>query len=283
MAGGVGAVGNNGLGITALNWRAGLRICKAGDNVNLAAAALLDCYELCRQVGLGHGHRRGVTAARARSQAHAGPCALLTQRPGRREPGRGNGRQRPAPHSQPVATPPAALQAGVRIVSASYVGYYSALEEEAVEALAQAGILVSAAAGNCEPCCPCRACRACMGLLSRRGRRADTRAARSPRAPATTCPPTLLPPDGVDDGWWEARFPAHFGLDNILSVAATTPTDELASFSSYSRRAHHRWPPPPLSLPFTVPADLRSGRCSGACVCARALEQARSPGCVAAA
>ncbi|EFN54517.1 hypothetical protein CHLNCDRAFT_135242 [Chlorella variabilis] len=88
-------------------------------------------------------------------------------------------------------------QAGVRVVSASYGGYYvDALEEAAIADLQQAGILFVAAAGN----------------------------------------------DGWDNDALDADIqsnPASYGLDNILSVAASRADDQLASFSNYGATKVH--------------------------------------------
>ena len=56
MAGSVGGVGNNGVGISGVSWRVALWICKAAardaaGNLVLTGSGILDCYSLCQQVG----------------------------------------------------------------------------------------------------------------------------------------------------------------------------------------------------------------------------------------
>ena len=126
-AGTVGAVGNNSVGVTGVAWDVGLLICKAAANDAFYSAALLDCYSLCEQVG---------TCSLQAPASAPGLAQPKLPRPART-----------SPHNKPCTW----LQAGVRVVSASYGGYYSdSLEMEAIASLGRAGALFVAAAGNGE-------------------------------------------------------------------------------------------------------------------------------------
>ncbi|PSC68690.1 Extracellular basic protease [Micractinium conductrix] len=67
-AGVLAAAGNNGVGVTGVAWSASLYICKATayNSIALSAAALLDCYRLCREAGV-----KVVSASYASSQYSA--------------------------------------------------------------------------------------------------------------------------------------------------------------------------------------------------------------------
>lgn len=62
-AGSVGAVGNNGLGVSGVAWTVGLHICKASADGSFYDAALLDCYAKCKTAGV-----RVVSASYGESQ-----------------------------------------------------------------------------------------------------------------------------------------------------------------------------------------------------------------------
>ena len=50
-AGSIGAVGNNGVGISGVSWNVSLYACKAvSTDGYLYNSAILDCYALCREV-----------------------------------------------------------------------------------------------------------------------------------------------------------------------------------------------------------------------------------------
>jgi subtilisin family serine protease len=137
-AGTVGAVGNSSVGVTGVAWNVGLLICKAAADGYFYSAALLDCYSLCEQV-----------QCSMRAPASAAVVAAFEQFAGMLPwPGLAMPTHTSPPQQHPV---PAWLQAGVRVVSASYGGYYfDSLEKEAIASLGRAGALFVAAAGNGE-------------------------------------------------------------------------------------------------------------------------------------
>ena len=79
-AGVLAAAGNNGVGVTGVAWSASLYICKATayNSIALSAAALLDCYRLCREVrsaGLWARPTAGAGRGNGRSACVQQPCS----------------------------------------------------------------------------------------------------------------------------------------------------------------------------------------------------------------